>query len=42
MLEGALIHDNEKGKMLGHHASLCVHALGDTPSPFTMVQTRTL
>ena len=28
---GVVIYDNEKRKMLGLHASLCVHALGDTP-----------
>ena len=37
-----VIHNNEKEKMLGHHALLCVHASEDTPSPFVIVRTRTL
>ena len=31
-----------KGKMMEPLASLCVHALGDIPSSFTMVRTCTL
>ena len=31
-----------KEKMMEPHASLCVHALGDIPFSFTMVQTHTL
>ena len=30
---GVVVYDNENGKVLGPHALLCVHALGDTPSP---------
>ena len=33
-----VVHDNENGKMWGPHSLLCVHASGDTPSPFTIVQ----
>ena len=39
---GVVVYDNENGKMLGPHALLCVYALGDTPSPFTIVRTGTL
>jgi len=34
---GVEVYDNENGKTLGPHALLCVHASGDTPSPFTIV-----
>ena len=30
-IRGVVIHDNKKGKMLGLHASLCVHTSEDTP-----------
>ena len=30
---GVVLNDNENEKMLGLHALLCVHALGDTPYP---------
>jgi len=30
---GVELNDNENGKMLGPHALLCAHALGDTPYP---------
>ena len=36
---GVVIHDNEKGKMLGTHLLSCVHASGDTSSPFMIVRT---
>ena len=28
-----IINENENGKMLGHRASLCAHALGDISYP---------
>ena len=30
---GVVLNNNENGKMLGPHALLCVHALGDTSIP---------
>ena len=30
---GVVLNDNENEKMLGLHALLCAHALGDTPYP---------
>ena len=30
---GVVLNDNENEKMLGFHALLCSHALGDTPYP---------
>ena len=41
-VRGVVIHDNEKEKMLGPHALLCVHASKDSPSSFTIVRTRML
>ena len=30
---GVVLNNNENGKILGPHALLCAHTLGDTPIP---------